>query len=276
LLKRRLAISSAMHSDHQAQLGIAEFAAIRCDGSTSTPSQEALTAEAPLQICINGEPFTVTMRTPGQDDALVRGLFYADGIANLRPGVGRIELSENQADVCVPPVYLCEDWAGQRSLLANSSCGLCGVRNFTAPDGERLALEAPFSPLRIPQLMADMRSSQALFTRTGSAHAAAIFDAGGALLSCHEDIGRHNAVDKVVGDLLGRDSLTRGSLLAVSGRVSYELVQKAWRAELPILLAVSAPSSFAVEMGERLGVAVIGFCREHRATVYSCREHVAV
>jgi FdhD protein len=255
--------------------GLAEFAATRCVGANRTPSVEALTAEAPLQICINGEPFTVTMRTPGQDEALVRGLFYADGIANLRPGVGRIALAENQADVRVPAVYLCEDWAGQRALLANSSCGLCGVRNFHPPEGEALSLDTPFFPLQIPQLMAEMRSSQSLFVRTGSAHAAAIFDAAGELLSCHEDIGRHNAVDKAVGELLGRGALDRGCVLAVSGRVSYELVQKAWRAQLPILLAVSAPSSFAVEMGERLGVCVIGFCREDRATIYSASQHAS-
>jgi FdhD protein len=254
--------------------GLAEFAALRIDAGNSASGIEQLTAEAPLQISINGEPFTVTMRTPGNDGALVRGLFYADGIANLRSGIGRIELGKDTADVQVPPVYLCEDWAGQRALLANSSCGLCGVRNFSPPEGERLRPNAPFSPLRIPQLMADMRSSQTLFARTGSAHAAAIFDKAGELLACHEDIGRHNAVDKAVGDLLSRDALGGGAVLAVSGRVSYELVQKAWRAELPILLAVSAPSSFAVEMGERLGVCVIGFCRDERATVYSCPQHL--
>ena len=249
-----------------------ELSALRFEGGDAQPTREALTAEAPLRISVNGEPFTVTMRTPGADAELVRGLFYADGIAILRPGVGKIILDDDAADVRIPPVYLCDDWASQRALLANSSCGLCGVRNFEAPEGERLATDQPFDMLRIPQLMAAMRERQTTFSCTGSAHAAAIF--GDQFLTCYEDIGRHNAVDKAVGKLLARDALEDGQVLAVSGRVSYELVQKAWRARLPILLAVSAPSSFAVEMGERLGVCVIGFCRDQRATVYSCPEHV--
>jgi FdhD protein len=250
----------------------ADFAALRIESASPQPCREALTVEAPLQISVNGEPFTVTMRTPGADAALVRGLFYADGIAVLRPGVGEIILGPDSADVRVPPVYLCEDWAGQRALLANSSCGLCGVRDFKAPEGEPLRPKEPFPTTRIPQLMAAMREAQATFARTGSAHGAAIFSEE--LLVCHEDIGRHNAVDKAVGELLGRGELNAGQVLAVSGRVSYELVQKAWRARLPILLAISAPSSFAVEMGERLGVCVIGFCRDNRATIYSCPGHV--
>ena len=236
-----------------------------------------LTVEAPLEIRVNGAPFTVTMRTPGQDEDLALGLLFTEGIlvdSTVRPGLHPAPcgggVHDRRMDVTVDPELI--RWRGPgRSLMSSSSCGLCGKTSM-----EELELEA--SPVRdhgaldgelVPRLQRLMRSRQAGFDRSGGVHAAAAFTLEGELLAVCEDIGRHNAVDKVIGALLREETLDQAAAMTVSGRVSFEIVSKAARANIQHLIAVSAPSSMAVEMCAAHGMTLIGFCREGRFTTYS-------
>lgn len=241
---------------------------------------DALALEAPLEIRLNGEPFTVTMRTPGEDRLLVRGLLHTEGI--LAPDA-RVEWNEStpgeQHDVAVieartEAAAVLRDFTGDRTLVATTSCGLCGRTQFredeivggcplVLPRGERIE-HALF-----PGMLEAMRRGQRTFDESGGVHAAALFDHGGGLLALFEDVGRHNAVDKLVGWMLTQGVAPEAAAIGVSGRISYEIVIKAWRARVPVLIAVSAPTSLAVRTGERLGLTIAGFCRDGRATVYT-------
>lgn len=259
---------------------------IRHDGGCGRRAIETLAVEAPLQIKVNGESFTTTMRTPGDDEALARGLLYTEDIvpsveAKMDFEVLRDHESDliSGVDVVVDEGDVAKPVAGKRSLLSSSSCGVCGTR-----EPEDLAVfgpplptleDQPFDLALIPKMLAHMAANQLVFDRSGGVHAAAAFSIGGHPLVVREDIGRHNAVDKVVGHLLVEGSLESAGVILVSGRVSYEIVYKTYRARIPVLLAVSAPSSMAVETGERLGMTVIAFCRGERATVYSGMQRVS-
>jgi FdhD protein len=174
--------------------------------------------------------------------------------------------------VSCPEGFVAKSVEGRRTAIASASCGVCGTREpadievYGPPlprnDGVTLDLR------EIDELRSQMHDSQPLFRATGGCHAAALFDSAREVLAVCEDVGRHNAVDKAVGTLLESGQLSAAAILFVSGRVSYEIVYKAYRAGVPILLAVSAASSLAVETAERLGIAIAGFCRGDRATVY--------
>jgi FdhD protein len=261
------------------------FHATRFENGQIRECEDPLTVERPLQIKINSRPFSVTMRSPGDDQHLVKGLLYTEGIVN--PDAGDYTCTEEcladsreiiAVNVEVPEAYLCDSAFDKRSLLANASCGLCGQREL---DLEELGVQVlqPRESLaldRVTELMGAMRDAQQTFNRTGSTHAAAVFGWDYKLICLYEDIGRHNAVDKAIGRLIESRRLDEAEILCVSGRVSFEIVIKAYRARIPFLLAVSAPSSFAVEMSELWGISVLGYCREQRATVYSHAENVKV
>lgn len=246
---------------------------------------EMLAVEAPLQVRINGTAFSATMRTPGDDRVLVRGLLHSESI--VADPAGPVELVERAdpgsgivlcVNAIVPAEFLTRDFAGRRALISTSSCGLCGVREADDIGAESQPLAPPrelLDPARIPAMIEAMQAGQEAFARSGGCHAAAAFDVRGGLLCAFEDVGRHNAVDKVVGRLIERRELGRAACLLVSGRVSYEIVAKAWRAGMHFVLAVSAPSSMAVEMAQRLGMTVIGFCRGDRATIYANSQYIA-
>jgi FdhD protein len=183
--------------------------------------------------------------------------------------VKRLDVRLDDADVA-------HETLGRRALLATASCGLCGAREAADIEliGEPLVRPADerLDPARIEAMMEAMRAAQETFDASGGSHAAAAFTLAGERLAQSEDIGRHNAVDKVVGRLLlegGAAALARARCLTVSGRLSYEIVAKAYRAGIPFVLAVSAPSALAVTMGERLGLTIVAFCRGPRATVYA-------
>jgi len=259
------------------------FLATRFENGQMRTCEDPLTVERPLQIKINGRPFSVTMRSPGDDQYLVKGLLYTEGIVN--PDAGDYTCTEEYLEdsreviainVEVPEAYLCDSAFDKRSLLANASCGLCGQRQLDLEELGSRALKprASLALNRVSELMGAMRDSQQTFDQTGSTHAAAVFGQDYKLIFLHEDIGRHNAVDKSVGRLIDSGRLDEAEILCVSGRVSFEIVIKAYRADIPFLLAVSAPSSFAVEMSEIWGISVLGYCREQRATVYSHTENV--
>ena len=244
------------------------------------PVSDALAVEAVLHVKVNGEPYTTTVRTPGADEALARGLLYTEGVLvdpSIAPDYHHVPEPDSGFTGCleitVPDAALAKDIRGRRSSMTNASCGLCGLREaeeLLPPDCTSLPVPRKrLSRRAIPGLLEALASRQPLFQETGGAHGALAFTAAGAILTAHEDIGRHNAVDKVIGDLLATGRLDQPCGLVVSGRLSYEIVFKAYRARLPYLLAVSAPSSMAVEMAELFGMCVIAFCREDRATVYS-------
>jgi FdhD protein len=230
--------------------------------------RDAVAVEEPLEIRIAGEPVAVTMRTPGHDEELALGFCLSEG---LRPRSARVpdDLAANTVDVDAPsfdPARL------RRSFYTTSSCGVCGKGAL-----EAVAVEAPRveSRLRVPlplvaQLPDRLREAQAAFGLTGGLHATGLFAPDGALLCAREDVGRHNALDKVVGWAFdaGRLPLAE-AILCVSGRLSFELVQKAAVAGCPILVAVGAPSSLAVELGSDRGVTLCGFVRDGAANVYT-------
>ncbi len=249
------------------------------DDGTVGSVQDALAAEEPLEIRINGAPLTVTMRTPGHDLELAAGFLLTEGIIETRGQIAGIRsaIPQNGAKSNVVEVELQEsgfDPAGlQRNFFAASSCGICGKTSIEAIRNRGLQPPNPeirFDPEVLCRLPETLREEQAVFSCTGGLHAAALFDATGALLAVREDIGRHNAVDKVVGWALldGRLPLNN-HVMVVSGRGGFEIVQKALAAGIPILASVSAPSSLAVKLARELGLTLVGFLRGRRFVVYS-------
>ncbi|MEQ8821615.1 MAG: formate dehydrogenase accessory sulfurtransferase FdhD [Sumerlaeia bacterium] len=246
---------------------------------------DRLTMEAALELAVNGEPFTVTMRTPGDERLLARGLLHTEGVvSDPRATIAwREELYDGtrivrRIDATVPPGALVLDFAGKRALLSTSSCGICGKLDIAATGLEgcpvKLTHGDRLDVARVPEMMRRLRAEQEAFEFTGGSHAAALFTPGGEFLALFEDIGRHNAVDKAVGWMIERRVAPRARVLAVSGRVSYEIVAKAYRAQIPFLLAVSAPSGLAVQMAKQFGITLLAFCRDDRATAYSHPEHL--
>ena len=230
--------------------------------------RDHVAVEEPLEIRIGGVPVAVTMRTPGHDEELALGFCLSEG---LRPAGARLpaDLAANTVDVDAPgfdPARL------QRSFYTTSSCGVCGKGALDA-----VAVEAPrvTSELRVPlalvsSLLDRLREAQTAFAVTGGLHATGLFTPDGGLLCVREDVGRHNALDKVVGWAFGAGRLPLAQcVLCVSGRLSFELVQKAAVAGCPVLVAVGAPSSLAVELAADRGVTLCGFVRDGTANVYT-------
>lgn len=254
-------------------------------GSTGgVPVADALTVEEALQVHINGRPFTLSMRTPGADAELIRGMLHSEAIVNspdfhpkIKPLGEKGEGIVTSVDLEIPKRYLGQGYANSRSLLSVSSCGICGRTELGEQGFSGDALEAPgqFRPGIFSEMFEAMNRRQRDFMQSGGTHAAALFDAGGALLVVREDIGRHNAVDKAIGSLLLEGRLGEARAMTVSGRVSYEITIKAFKAGIPFLAAVSAPSSLAVDYAKELGITLLGFCREGRATCYAHPHRIA-
>ena len=244
---------------------------------------DALTVEEALQININGKAFTVTMRTPGDDVNLVRGLLHAENIicdAAFNPNILLKKENENGivtiVDVKIPDDKLGDGYANKRSLLSVSSCGICGKSELsdlsfigkTIDDAKKIEVSL------LTTMFSQMNKHQFSFKQSGGTHAAAIFNLNGKLLSVMEDIGRHNAVDKAVGNLIHSHQLKEAAVLTVSGRISYEIIIKCFKAKIPVIAAVSAPSSLAVDYAKELGITLFAFCRNHRATCYAHPERI--
>jgi FdhD protein len=266
-------------SMQQQESAVMEVPARRVDMTGALNLVETVAIEGPLELRLNGEPLTVTMRTPGADRLLARGLLHTEGIlARAADVVWRGGETGGAHDVVVldarvDPASILRDPRLDRTLVATTSCGLCGRTQFRPDElSEGCPLELPrgrpIPPTDFPAMMRAMRDAQSTFEACGGVHAAALFHRNGSILQLHEDVGRHNAVDKVVGWLIGVEGAS-ADVLAVSGRVSYEIVIKCWRAGIPNIIAVSAPTSLAVATAKRLGVTLAGFCREDRATIYT-------
>lgn len=257
----------------------------RYDGSTGKSADDVLVVEEPLEIRVAGESVAVTMRTPGADRALALGFLYGEGIICEIRDVGRAEHCGrpgtpeygNVIDVLPRPGEMLDPErirAGRRGTLTSSACGVCGREQIEdmmqrcQPIGDARAVQAAMIFFAQEQ----MRQSQYVFAQTGGVHAAAAFSETGDMYCCFEDIGRHNAVDKVVGHLLETHNIVEGEgvqILAVSSRASFEIVQKAVVARIPVVVAVSAASSLAADLAQAMGITLIGFARGNRMVIYT-------
>lgn len=244
-----------------------------------TCGNDAAACEEPLEVRVHGEPFAVIMRTPGDDRELAAGFLFAEQVIRSRGDLGAIEHGDRGEDgrCNVVNVTLVADARAamtieRRRTVTSSSCGLCGRATI-----ESLMVNAPplvcgwrMHAATVRALPGTLRLSQTAFDRTGGLHAAGLFSPDGALDELAEDVGRHNAVDKVIGRALLADRLPLGNrALFVSGRTSYEIVQKALLAGIPLLAAVSAPSSLAIELATDAGITLIGFVRDDTFNVYA-------
>lgn len=245
---------------------------------------DTLAVEEPLEIRIGGDSFTVTMRTPGNDFELVAGFLVAEGVIasgedlrGLRYCAGTDEQGNqtyNVIDADLDPLLARPSILEQRNVLTTSACGICGTTSIdavektlpTACAGPQLSIDEQ-TLLQLPDAL---RQSQQVFEKTGGVHAAGLFDGEGQLICLREDVGRHNAVDKVVGWAFMNDRLPlAGTVLQVSGRASFELVQKAALGGIEMLSAVGAPSSLAVDLADRAGLTLAGFSRGRSINIYT-------
>jgi FdhD protein len=249
---------------------------------------DEVAAEEPLQLSLDGSPLSIVMRTPGNDLELALGLLWAERVITSLDQVERIRISaeagesegtaipveadlieSNQVDVRLRASAARRP---ERSFLSSSACGVCGATTVESLALDFLPLTSGpvFDPAGLPGLADRLRREQAVFERTGGLHAAGLFGLDGELSVLREDVGRHNAVDKVVGRRLLDGGLPAGgSILAVSGRAGYEVVQKAVAAGIPVLVAVGAPSSLAVRTALRFNLTLVGFLRDDRFNVYA-------
>ncbi len=229
-----------------------------------------MVVEEPLEIRVDGEPVAVTMRTPGHDVDLAIGFLCTEGVLRGPDDVVAVEQADPHAvDVRVAPGV--DASVAKRALYSASSCGLCGKETIAAiaVKVERVESRATFALDELLAMLPKMRAAQETFESTGGLHAAALFDREGALEVLREDVGRHNATDKVVGDRLRARAPMHDRALRVSGRAGFEIVQKAAVARIPLVAAVSAPSSLAIDLADRLGVTLVAFLRPPRASVYT-------
>jgi FdhD protein len=262
---------------------------VRWEGLEARECTDCVAREEPLEIVLEGESLAVTMRTPGDDFALAAGFLYAEGIVASRREIGTMGYLGRPGDPAWQNLlHVALRAAGpersaprpqlQRNFLATSACGVCGKASLEA--ARCTAAPLPDMEFRVPvatfsRLNAQMRAAQKGFERTGGLHAAGLFDITGTLRALREDVGRHNAVDKLIGAefMAGRTPLSE-RLLFVSGRASFEILQKAAVARIPIVCAVSAPSSLAVQLARDLNITLIGFLRGDTMNVYSGSERL--
>ena len=256
---------------------------VRWDGDAARDQEDELAQEEPLEIRVRGRAVSVTMRTPGHDDELALGFLLTEGIIRGPRDALRVEPCErneegNLLNVVLAPDVPLDFERLTRHVFASSSCGLCGKATIDAVRSQFPAVTCDLSidPEVIAQLPETMRAAQATFDRTGGLHAAALFDAQGRLIVLREDVGRHNAVDKVIGYCLLHGPFPPDRhVLLVSGRSSFEIMQKALAARVPVVAAVSAPSSLAASFARESGQTLIGFLRGRRMNVYANPQRVA-
>lgn len=249
------------------------------------PLDDYLVGEEPLEIRIGDRAVTVTMRTPGHELELVAGFLFTEGLISHRNQIASIgyeadgqQNGANRVRVDLAPGVVLDSKAFQRNFYTASSCGVCGKASIDAV--RMLSIERPagcaIDPEVLCRLPDQLRSGQAVFARTGGLHAAGLFSAQGELLVLREDVGRHNAVDKVIGWALASDLVPlRNSVLMVSGRGGFEIIQKALVAGIPVLASVSAPSDLAVNLAREFGMTLVGFLRGRRFVIYSGAERLS-
>jgi FdhD protein len=261
----------------------AEVQLVRVDERGAVETADRVAVERGLEVRLDDEPFAVVMRTPGADRDLAAGFLFSEGVIASRRDITAIidEPIEHRVSVRLTPDAAArakDSHPDRRRVAMNAACGMCGRTSLDA-----LAVAAPpvesmvtVSREVLSALPAALAGRQLAFSETGGLHAAALATTGGVLLDSAEDVGRHNAVDKIIGRALSDDRLPlSNALLFVSGRTSFEIVQKAWLAGIPIVASVSAPSSLAVELAERAGMTLVGFVRDRRFNIYSKRHRIS-
>lgn len=264
------------------------------DGAPSSRG-DRVAVEEPLEIRLRytlvGKParksISVTMRTPGEDAELAAGFLYGEGIIDGADDIDRLEhpdedeepSAENVIELTVAPGVDVDVGAVQRNFYTTSSCGVCGKASLEALEIRETAVMEPdgfrISPETVARLPDRLRRAQPVFEKTGGIHAAGLFSTDGTLVELREDVGRHNAMDKLVGArLLAGELPADRSVAVLSGRASFELLQKALRARIPLVVAVGAPSSLAVDLAEEFGITLVGFARGDRFNIYTHRERI--
>lgn len=246
------------------------------NGDNFSGVDDILAIEVALSIAVNSVPFTVTMQTPGNEKELVRGLLFSENIIRTINEHPEIEITGtnnegfiNSVNVKIAPHLILKDFAGTRNVISASSCGICGKTSLDDLESEKVLNNELLDPALVGEMFDKVSAVQKTFRQSGGTHAAGAFSLSGEMLAMQEDIGRHNAVDKVIGFLLNQKMLHLAKCLTVSGRISYEIVSKAKAANIPFLAAVSAPSSLAVDHAEESGISLMAFCRNNKLTVYS-------
>jgi FdhD protein len=289
--RRRAPVQAPLRQDHvAANSAERQVDVIRVRGGAKTPDRDRVAAEEPLEIRLHGRPFAVIMRTPGADRELAAGFLLAErvlhgaddlgtiaychetGGAGATDRTGMLENVVNVTLVGAAEASLERFLAGRRQVTTTSACGMCGRRTIESLASEAAPIAAQWAvdPKVIAALPAQLRARQSVFDGTGGLHAAGLFSPDGTLVDVAEDVGRHNAVDKIIGRGLMQDALPLSDcILCVSGRTSFEIVQKAICGGVPMVAAVSAPSTLAIGLAEAFGVTLIGFVRGDAFNVYA-------
>lgn len=261
----------------------------RFEAGITAPTQDSVAIEEPLEIRLRyfnaqkrqTKALSVTMRTPGHDKELAAGFLFSESLIESGADIESIETSGIESNELTVELgdHVEVDWERlRRNFYTTSSCGVCGKSSLEAleiEDREPLNSGFTLTPEVLESLPRRLRDSQSDFASTGGLHAAGLFSRDGELLAAFEDVGRHNATDKLIGHFLLREEpvLSTG-ILALSGRASFELLQKAYRARIPFVAAIGAPSSLAVDLARRFGITLVGFLREGRFNVYSHSERI--
>jgi FdhD protein len=258
------------------------FKGILFDGTECSPVEDGITVEVPLHIAVNGTPFTITMQTPGNEMELIRGLLFTENIFRdlIHKPLMKVRVIDGNGDITavdvqLPDKLILRDFAGSRNGISVSSCGMCGKTSLEDWNVKPVSNTEILDAHIVSSMFNQLNKGQMNFRDSGGTHAAGAFSIEGHLLALHEDIGRHNAVDKVIGTLIERDLLENVKCLVVSSRISYEIVSKARSAGIPFLAGVSAPTSLAITHAQESGITLMAFCRGARFTIYSNPHQVA-
>jgi FdhD protein len=263
-------------------ISVRAFDVVRAGAGDAVPDRDRVAVELPLEVRLNSEPFSIIMRTPGDDQNLALGFLFTESVIRSIADVERVDLDELEhvVNVWVPADRL--EIVGQamsrrRQVDMNSACGMCGRRSLESLSLTMTRFDAGWQVPAgvVAALPAALRRVQAAFDETGGLHAAGLFTIEGALDASAEDVGRHNAVDKLLGRRLSEGTLPCDrSILVVSGRSSFEIVQKAYLGGIRMIVAVSAPSSLAIDLAREAGMTLLGFVRGGRFNVYAGAERV--
>ncbi len=255
---------------------ILKYEGLKYEKGSASKVADPLTVERALQIDINGNSFTVVMQTPGNEMELARGLLFAEDVIKKNTAI-QFEIKKKDGDIIQELNVLINEkdigkgYLNSRSLLSVSSCGICGKLELEdlKVEGDKIKEGDSISTQEIFKFQEEMMDKQIEYHQTGGSHAAAVYNHEGKMLALREDIGRHNAIDKIIGKLIEEGNLTEAKVVSFSGRLSYEIVSKCFRAKIPIIIAVSAPSSLAIDFAKEYGMTLIAFCRNSRATCYA-------
>jgi FdhD protein len=257
---------------------------VRVCGRERVAARDRAAAEEPLAIRLHGEPYAVIMRTPGADRDLAAGFLFAERLIRRRGDLTSIEYCadaverENVVDVTLADRdRVLRARAQRRTVVSTAACGICGRQSIEdlASDLDRVDSDVVVASATIARLPQRLRASQRAFDETGALHAAGVFSVDGDLLDIAEDVGRHNTVDKVIGRAVLHDRIPLShAVLCVSGRTSFEIVQKAAVAGIPVLAAVSAPSSLAIDLAARAGITLVGFVRGDTFNIYATPDRI--